>query len=225
MQSKSSGYFCLLNAWDAAPGSRSRQSILKTRPNILLTLFLCHATCITVSLFFSLSLNTLVVQQVRNLLLTGFLFCGPLFLTFSFLNTVAIVYSATAALPFGTILVILLIWALVTSPLLILGGIAGKNSKVEFQAPCRTTKYPREIPLLPWYRTTAPQMVMAGFLPFSAIYIELYYIFASVWGHKIYTIYSILFIVFIILLIVTAFITVALTYFQLAAEDHEWWWR
>ncbi|XP_068634074.1 transmembrane 9 superfamily member 3-like [Aristolochia californica] len=162
---------------------------------------------------------------VRNLLLTGFLFCGPLFLTFCFLNTVAIAYSATAALPFGTILVILLICALVTSPLLVLGGIAGKNSKVEFQAPCRTTKYPREIPPLPWYRGTIPQMAMAGFLPFSAIYIELYYIFASVWGHKIYTIYSILFIVFIILIIVTAFITVALTYFQLAVEDHEWWWR
>lgn len=68
-------------------------------------------------------------------------------------------------------------------------------------------------------------MCMAGFLPFSAIYIELYYIFASMWGHKIYTIYSILFIVFIILIIVTAFITIALTYFQLAIEDHEWWWR
>lgn len=40
-----------------------------------------------------------------------------------------------------------------------------------------------------------------------------------------YTIYSILFIVFIILVIVTAFITIALTYFQLAVEDHEWWWR
>ncbi|KAM0882380.1 hypothetical protein ACQ4PT_032342 [Festuca glaucescens] len=162
---------------------------------------------------------------VRNLLLTGCLFCGPLFLTFCFLNTVAIAYSATAALPFGTICVIVLIWTLVTFPLLVLGGIAGKNSKSEFQAPCRTTKYPREIPPLPWYRTTIPQMAMAGFLPFSAIYIELYYIFASVWGHRIYTIYSILFIVFIILLIVTAFITVALTYFQLAAEDHEWWWR
>ncbi|KAJ6960753.1 endomembrane protein 70 [Populus alba x Populus x berolinensis] len=162
---------------------------------------------------------------VRNLLLTGALFCGPLFLTFCFLNTVAITYSATAALPFGTIVVIFLIWALVTTPLLVLGGIAGKNSKAEFQAPVRTTKYPREIPQLPWYRKTVPQMAMAGFLPFSAIYIELYYIFASVWGHRIYTIYSILFIVFIILLIVTAFITVALTYFQLAAEDHEWWWR
>nr|VDC60357.1 unnamed protein product [Brassica rapa] len=162
---------------------------------------------------------------VRNLLLTGGLFCGPLFLTFCFLNTVAIAYSETAALPFGTIVVIVLIWTLVTSPLLVLGGIAGKNSKVEFQAPVRTTKYPREIPQLPWYRSAIPQMAMAGFLPFSAIYIELYYIFASVWGHRIYTIYSILFIVFIILLIVTAFITVALTYFQLAAEDHEWWWR
>ncbi|OIV91666.1 hypothetical protein TanjilG_26519 [Lupinus angustifolius] len=162
---------------------------------------------------------------VRNLLLTGCLFCGPLFLMFCFLNTVAIAYSATAALPFGTILVIVLIWTLVTSPLLVLGGIAGKNSRAEFQAPVRTTKYPREIPPLPWYRSTTPQMAMAGFLPFSAIYIELYYIFASVWGHRIYTIYSILFIVFIILLIVTAFITVALTYFQLAAEDHGWWWR
>jgi hypothetical protein len=37
-----------------------------------------------------------------------------------------------------------------------------------------------------------------------------------------YTIYSILFIVFIILIIVTAFICVALTYFQLAVEDHRW---
>ena len=48
----------------------------------------------------------------------------------------------------------------------------------------RTNKYPREIPPLHWYRQAGPQMVMAGFLPFSAIYIELYYIFASVWGHK-----------------------------------------
>ena len=66
---------------------------------------------------------------------------------------------------------------------------------------------------------------MAGFLPFSAIYIELHYIFASVWGHKLYTLYGVLFIAFSMLIIVTSFITVALTYFQLAIEDHRWWWR
>lgn len=48
-----------------------------------------------------------------------------------------------------------------------------RTHQAEFNAPCRTTKYPREIPPLPWYRQTLPQMLMAGFLPFSAIYIEL----------------------------------------------------
>eukprot|EP01023_Acetabularia_acetabulum_P020115 TRINITY_DN2036_c0_g1_i1.p1 TRINITY_DN2036_c0_g1~~TRINITY_DN2036_c0_g1_i1.p1 ORF type:complete len:602 (+),score=71.18 TRINITY_DN2036_c0_g1_i1:212-2017(+) len=162
---------------------------------------------------------------VRNILLTTVIFAGPFFLMFLFLNFVAVAYHSTAALPFGTILVVFFIWALVTIPLTVVGGIAGKNIKNEFYAPVRTNKYPREIPTLPWYRGTFPQMIMAGFLPFSAIYVELYYIFASVWGHKVYIIWSILFIVFLILLVVTAFITVALTYFQLAVEDHRWWWR
>jgi hypothetical protein len=164
-------------------------------------------------------------KWVRNLLLTIAIFCGPLLVVFSFNNTVAWAYGSTAALPFGTIVVMVLIWMLVSAPLTIIGGVIGKNSKVDFAAPCRTNKYPREVPDLPWYRGTLPQMVMAGFLPFSAIYIELYYIFASVWSLKVYTLYSILFIVFCILLLVTAFVTIALTYFQLTAEDHRWWWR
>ncbi|GMP92750.1 hypothetical protein CsSME_00042839 [Camellia sinensis var. sinensis] len=161
----------------------------------------------------------------RNLLLTGYLFCGPLLLTFCFLNTVAITYRATAALPLGTILVLFSIWMLVASPLLFLGGITAKNSKSEFQAPCHTTKCPKVIPPQRWYRGILPQMAVAGILPFGVIYVELYYLFVSVWGLRAYTIYAILFIVFIILVIVTAFVNVALTYFQLAAEDHEWWWR
>ncbi|KAM3237883.1 transmembrane 9 superfamily member 2 isoform X1 [Capsicum annuum] len=161
---------------------------------------------------------------VKNLVWTGCLFCVPLALTFCFLNSVAVSYSSTAALPFGTIMLIVLMWTLVTSTLLVLGGIAVKNSSTGFQFPCRTTKNPREIPVLPWYHSTIPQMVMTGFLPFNAIYIEFYYIFESVWGQKIYTIYRILFIVFILLLIVTAIVTVASTYFQLATEDHKWWW-
>ena len=64
-------------------------------------------------------------------------------------------------------------------------GLSACGVQVDFNAPVRTTKYPREIPPLPWYRKAPAQMLMAGFLPFSAIYIELYYIFASVWGHKV----------------------------------------
>jgi len=72
------------------------------------------------------------------------------------------VAQSTAALPFGTIVVILVIWSLVTIPLTVFGGIAGKNARGEFSAPVRTNKYPREIPGLPWYRGPVPQMVMAG---------------------------------------------------------------
>eukprot|EP01025_Chloroclados_australasicus_P067971 TRINITY_DN9428_c0_g2_i6.p1 TRINITY_DN9428_c0_g2~~TRINITY_DN9428_c0_g2_i6.p1 ORF type:complete len:612 (-),score=31.13 TRINITY_DN9428_c0_g2_i6:482-2317(-) len=165
------------------------------------------------------------VYWVKNVLLTASVFCGPVLITFSVLNTVAILQGSTAALPFGTIVIIILLWALITFPLTVLGGIGAKNRPQEFVTPCRTTQYSRPIPPMPWYRQTPMQMVIAGFLPFSAIYIELYYIFASVWGYKIYIIYSILFIVFVLLIVVTAFITIALTYFQLAVEDHRWWWR
>ncbi|KAF7131490.1 hypothetical protein RHSIM_Rhsim09G0125100 [Rhododendron simsii] len=130
-----------------------------------------------------------------------------------------------AALPLGTILLLLSIWLFGASPLLLCGGIAGRNSGSDLQAPCRTTKCPREIPTLRWYRGTLPQMAVAGILPFGVIYVETYYLLASIWGHRFYVIYGILLIVFIILVIITAFVTVALTYFQLAAEDHEWWWR
>ncbi|KAM7484754.1 hypothetical protein LguiA_000763 [Lonicera macranthoides] len=162
---------------------------------------------------------------VWNLLLNGGLFCGPLFVTFFSLNTVANAYRATAALPLAKIVIIFLIWAILASPLLFLGGIYGKYSKFEFQAPCRTNNIPREIPPLHWCRGIIPQMVLAGILPFSVMYLELYYIFASAWGFRVYTIYSILFVVFTVLLVVTALVSVALTYFQLAAEDHQWWWR
>lgn len=90
----------------------------------------------------------------------------------------------------------------------------------------RTNKVAREIPnVTSWYRHPFAQLLMAGFLPFSAIYIELHYIFAAIWGHKIYTLFGILYLAFIMLVIVTSFITIALLYFQLTREDHRWWWR
>ena len=64
------------------------------------------------------------------MLTTTLLFCGPLLAMFSYLNTVAWAYGTTAALPFGTILIIGVIWALVTFPLTVVGGIMGKNTKV-----------------------------------------------------------------------------------------------
>jgi len=162
---------------------------------------------------------------VWNVVLTSLVFPLPLGVVFSWVNTVAWNSSSTAALPVTTIGLMLAILLFVHFPLTVVGAIVGRNITSDYKPPCRTNKVPREVPqLTSWYRHPLAQLFMAGFLPFSAIYIELHYIFASIWGHKIYTLFGILFLAFIMLVIVTSFITIALLYFQLAREDHRWWW-
>jgi transmembrane 9 superfamily protein 1 len=163
---------------------------------------------------------------VRCLVLTAGLFPAPVVAIFMWVNSVALAHGSTSALPFTTILTVTALYTFLAFPATVFGGIIAKNYiATDFNAPTRTTKVAREIPTeIPWYRSRPFQILIAGFLPFSAIYIELHYIFASMWGHQIYTLFGILLMAFILLMIVTSFITVALLYFQLAREDHRWWW-
>lgn len=163
---------------------------------------------------------------VRNVIVTALLFPGPTMFVFAWVNTVAIAHGSSSALPFGTIFTIVCLYTFIAFPMTVLGGILAKNySNTDFNAPTRTTKVAREIPSeIPWYRGRVFQLAIAGLLPFSAIYIELHYIFATIWGHQIYTMFGIAFLTYALLIIVTSFITVALIYFQLAREDHRWWW-
>ena len=162
----------------------------------------------------------------RCVLLAATLFPVPVAAVFMIVNTIALGHGSTSALPFGTIFTLTFLYVCISVPLCVFGGSVAKNyGRHDFNAPTRTTKVAREIPTdVPWYRGKAFQMVIAGFLPFSAIYIELHYIFASMWGHQIYTLFGILLFAFVLLVIVSSFITVALLYFQLAREDHQWWW-
>jgi hypothetical protein len=161
-----------------------------------------------------------------NILLCASLFAVPFLSVFAFVNSTALSYGTTTAISFWAVVTVCLIWVFVGLPLTVFGGIAGRRlGATEFAAPCRTKMAPRQIPSIPWYRQAPVQMIMAGFLPFSAIYIELYYIYTSVWGHNSYTLWGILALVFLILIVVTACITIALTYFQLSMEDYRWWWR
>merc|ERR1711964_259489 len=165
-----------------------------------------------------------------NIFVTALAFVGPAFGIWAFLNTVVITYNSTAAFPFPTILLMFAMWACVTFPLTVFGGIVGrhramKETEIGSLFPCKTNKLAREIPSCRWYQAPLTQMFTSGFLPFSAIYIELHYIFNSIWGPRIYTLYGILLIAFLMLLLVSATVTVLFTYFHLNAEDHQWWWR
>lgn len=68
-------------------------------------------------------------------------------------------------------------------------------------------------------------MFLAGALPFTAIYLEVYYIFSSIWSHNIYTLTGVLLLAFVILIVVCACVTLLIVYYHLAAENWQWWWR
>ncbi|KAM0019760.1 putative nonaspanin (TM9SF) [Helianthus debilis subsp. tardiflorus] len=68
-------------------------------------------------------------------------------------------------------------------------------------------------------------MALAGLFPFSVIFLQTIEILNVVWGYTIYTSYGFMLIMLFLLLIMTALVSIVMTYFQLAAENHEWWWR
>lgn len=158
-------------------------------------------------------------------LLSGILLLGPFFFTSFILNILATYFGVTAALPLGTITIIVLVYILVSVPLLVLGGVFGHHYKSDLQSSPVTKRFPREIPPMAWYRKTPAQMFLAGLLPFSAIVLELHHFYATIWGYKVYTSPGVLFFTFIILVVITIMLSVGLTYFQLSVEDHKWWWR
>ena len=152
------------------------------------------------------------------------LFPVPVFIIWSYLNSIAWGLGSTAALPFGTICALFAMYMLITFPLTMAGAKIGITIAQPLEVPCRTNKVPRSIPPRPWYAHNIVHFLVAGFLPFSAIFVELYYIVISLWGHQQYTPFGILYLSFVILLGVTACINVSLTYLQLSMENHEWWW-
>ncbi len=58
----------------------------------------------------------------------------------------------------------------------------------------------------------------------SAVFVELIYIFLSIWGEYFYYVFGFLLVIMIILVAVSAEIAIVLCYFQLCNGDHRWWW-
>ncbi|KAI9072697.1 hypothetical protein K1719_045344 [Acacia pycnantha] len=161
----------------------------------------------------------------KSVILSGLLYTGPVFVTASILNIIALSYGATAALPLGSIAVIIILFIFLVTPLLALGGVIGYRFRSEFQVPSTTKRHPREIQWLAWYRRTPCQMFIGGLVPFGAVVLQLHQLYASMWGYKIYTFPSMLFVTFITVILITALVNIGLTYIQISVEDHEWWWR
>ena len=96
---------------------------------------------------------------LSNALVTATVFPIPLALVFTWVNSVALAHGSSAALPVVAVFIITALYGLVALPLTLGGAILGRQLSSDFNAPCRTTRVPREIPTdAPWFRTPAAQM-------------------------------------------------------------------
>ena len=96
---------------------------------------------------------------LSNALVTATVFPIPLALVFTWVNSVALAHGSSAALPVVAVFIITALYGLVALPLTLGGAILGRQLSSDFNAPCRTTRLPREIPTdAPWFRTPAAQM-------------------------------------------------------------------
>lgn len=157
-------------------------------------------------------------------LMTALLYPGVLFVIFFVLNLFIWGQKSSGAVPFLTLFSVLLLWFGISVPLVFVGSYLGYRSK-PIELPVRINQVPRQIPETPWLVHPALSSMAGGILPFGAVFTELFFIMSSLWHHQFYYLFGFLGLVLVILVITCAEISVALTYFQLTAEDYRWWWR
>lgn len=122
---------------------------------------------------------------IKSMILAASLFPFMCFGIGFILNTIAIFYGSLAAIPFGTMVVVFIIWAFISFPLALLGTVVGRNWSGSPNNPCRVKTIPRLIPEKKWYLTPSIISLMGGLLPFGSIFIEMYFVFTSFWNYKV----------------------------------------
>uniref|UniRef100_A0A6U3B0H5 Transmembrane 9 superfamily member n=1 Tax=Lotharella globosa TaxID=91324 RepID=A0A6U3B0H5_9EUKA len=165
-----------------------------------------------------------LTEWVQFTFWTAITFPGICFTIFFILNMFVWGEKSTGAVPYGTLIALLVLWFGISVPLVYLGSyFAFKRD------PPKPVKkpglIPRHIPEQAWYLSSFLSIFVGGILPFGACFIEIFFIMSSVWLHQFYYMFGFLFIVFIILFITCAEITIVMCYFQLCHEDYHWWWR
>ncbi|TAQ86802.1 hypothetical protein B7494_g4866 [Chlorociboria aeruginascens] len=162
----------------------------------------------------------------KNTLITALLFPGLLFAFVFVLNLFVWAQASSTALPFGTLIGIIMLWLCIQLPLVYVGSWYGYARTGAWEHPTKTTTIPRQTPPQMWYIRSPQSILLAGLIPFAVIFIELLFVFQSLWQDKsgYYYVFGFLSVVSIILILTIAEVTIVTIYIRLCNEDYNWWW-
>lgn len=143
------------------------------------------------------------------------------------LNLFVWAQASSTAIPFTTLVGLVALLLLIQLPLVYAGSLYGFHQCQPYEHPTKTSPVPRQIPEQAWYTQSIYSILIAGFVPFAVIFIELLFIFRSLWQDKsgYYYVFGFLSIVSLVGIITVVEVTIIATYIMLCQENYNWWWQ
>jgi transmembrane 9 superfamily protein 2/4 len=168
--------------------------------------------------------KTFDVKEWKTIFGCAVLFPGELFVFWVFQDVISWHLGATNAVPLGTFAGLFVLWMVISVPLTVLGAsFAWHQDKIAF--PTKTNDLAREIPVQRWYYTAPFTLFVPGLVPFMIVFMELRFIFSSIWLGYVYYVFGFLSITIVLWMYTVALTAICCCYYQLAYEDWRWWWR
>ncbi|KAJ2724579.1 hypothetical protein GGI07_001832 [Coemansia sp. Benny D115] len=161
---------------------------------------------------------------MRNAVMSAALVPGALMGVELLLNLFLWWRASSAAMPFSTVLLLFVLWLFVQLPLTLLGGWFGFRRQ-PYSEPARTNAIPRPTPPQPAYLRSLPSVLLAGALPFSVVFIELFFVLKALWQGSFYYEYGFAVLVGLLLSLAVCETTIIMVWLSLNAGHHRWWWR
>merc|ERR1719333_930920 len=142
-------------------------------------------------------LVTIAKKEWKVIFGCGMLFPGALFFCFIFIDVVNWHLGASDAVPFKNIVLIFLLWVGSCIPLNVLGAAYGFHQE-GVKHPCGVGRLPREIPVQRWWLSPPALYILPATFPFCAVFLELRFIFDSIWLGYVYYAFTFLAVVFVV---------------------------
>ena len=156
----------------------------------------------------------------HNAIVTATLIPGLLFTTVFILNLFVWAQASSTAIPLTTLVGLLTLWLFIQLPLVYAGSWYGFVRAGSYTHPIKANVIPRQIPIQQWYSRNMQAILIAGLIPFAVIFIELLFVFRSLWQDKsgYYYVFGFLAVVSTILILAVMETTIIAVYIQLCSE-------